>query len=59
MEKQTLELRLTVDELRLVNNALNEVCNGVDLCDAEFAIRLGSPREVAQDLLLRVSELLK
>ena len=52
-------LELTVDELRIVNNALNEVCNGVDFSDAEFATRLGASREEARALLQRVNQLLK
>jgi hypothetical protein len=35
---------LTTDELRIISNALNEVCNGIDL-DGEFETRMGVPRE--------------
>ena len=59
MEERRFVLEQTVDELRLVNNALNEVCHGVDFGDAEFATRLGVLREEAQALLRRVSQLLK
>lgn len=59
MEKRRIVLELTADELRLVNNALNEVCHGLDFGDAEFVTRLGAPREEAQALLQRVSQLLK
>ena len=40
---------LNRDELGLLNNALNEVCNGIDGC--EFSTRLGSEREAAKEML--------
>jgi hypothetical protein len=48
------------DELTLLNNALNEVCNGVhDLDDDnEFATRLGASREDARRLLGEIGEVL-
>lgn len=51
---------LTRDELVLLNNALNEVCNGVrDLDnDDEFATRLGVSREDARRLLDAISALI-
>jgi len=48
------DLRVSEGELVLLNNALNEVCNGVDFCDAEFQTRLGVPREQARILLARI-----
>ena len=43
-------------EIELINNALNEVCNGVDI--PEFKTRLGQSLESAQDLLKRMNALL-
>jgi hypothetical protein len=40
---------LNSDELLTICNALNEVCNGLDI--PEFAIRMGVMREEALDLL--------
>ncbi len=43
---------LTRDELMIINNALNEVCHGIDLDhDGEFASRVGATRSEAQTLL--------
>jgi hypothetical protein len=42
-------LHLSRNELILLNNALNEVCNGLDLPD--FATRLGAERGELQKLL--------
>ena len=52
-------IAFTADELTMINNALNEVCHGVEFGNAEFATRLGTSREEAQALLKRVSQLLK
>lgn len=54
-------IKLSVGELRLFNNALNEVCNGVrDLeDDGEFVTRLGVTREKAKRLLAEVHELIE
>jgi hypothetical protein len=46
-----ITLVLELDELRLVNNALNEMLHGVAMGDAELARRLGSSRERAERLL--------
>lgn len=44
---------LTKGELGIVNNALNEVCNGIHL-NGEFDTRLGCSREEARALLERI-----
>jgi hypothetical protein len=46
---------LTPDEVLTISNALNEVCNGLDL--PEFATRMGVEREDALSLLKDVSAL--
>lgn len=50
-----VQLDLSADELLILNNALNEVCNGVDIGDFEFAARIGGGREEARALLERLS----
>jgi hypothetical protein len=55
---QPVSVSLTRDELLMLNNALNEVCNGVGFEDDEFATRLGFPREQLRALLARVGGLL-
>jgi hypothetical protein len=47
-------LRLNDDELTWLNNALNEVCNGIAIDDAAFATRLGGSRQELRALLARV-----
>ncbi len=53
------DVRLSEDELALINNALNEVCNGVHIEDPEFRTRLGATREEARNLLSAVNQLLR
>lgn len=37
------EIKLTVEELKTINNALNEVCHGIEVF--EFETRMGVSRE--------------
>ena len=48
----------TRDELVVLNNALNEVCNGLSIDDDEFQTRIGYPRAMAQSLLQKIAEAL-
>jgi hypothetical protein len=48
----------THEELVVINNALNEVCNGLSFDDDEFQTRIGYSRETAQKLLQKVSKAL-
>ena len=57
--KSAAPVSFTVDELVMINNALNEVCNGVDFSDDEFRTRMGFPRQQVQALLAKVSDLLE
>ena len=49
-------VELTKDELGIINNALNEVCNGIDL-EGEFETRMGCTVEEARAVLARVHTL--
>jgi hypothetical protein len=48
----------THEELVVINNALNEVCNGLSFDDDEFQTRIGYPRAMAQSLLKRIAKAL-
>ena len=52
-------LDVSEPELLLLNNALNEVCNGVHLDEVEFSTRLGVSRDEARRLLRLVNAALK
>jgi predicted DNA-binding protein (UPF0251 family) len=47
-------IRLSRAELVVVNNALNEVANGIDISDSEFQTRLGESRSKVRQLLAEV-----
>jgi hypothetical protein len=46
----------TREELVVLNNALNEICNGLSISDDEFETRIGYSREVARKLLSKVGK---
>ena len=48
----------THDELVILNNALNEVCNGLSFEDDEFQTRIGYSRAQAQNLLKKIARAL-
>ena len=47
------------EELVIINNALNEICNGNALHDDEFQTRVGYTREKARQLLAKVGKALE
>ena len=51
-------VQLSRDEWVLINNALNEVCNGVHISDWEFQTRLGATKEEARKLLAKIRNVL-
>lgn len=51
----TVQLNRT--ELRIINNALNEVCNGLDI--TEFSIRMGAKLSKAEELLSQINKQLE
>jgi len=56
-EPHAAELRLTRDELLIINNALNEICHGIDV--PEFATRIGAEPAEAKRLLAEIGALLR
>jgi hypothetical protein len=48
-----MTVELTKDELVIINNALNEVCNGIHL-KGEFHTRMGCTVEKARNLLTQI-----
>ncbi|MBV9122212.1 MAG: hypothetical protein JO112_02485 [Planctomycetes bacterium] len=60
---QTLEIganhvivRLTQHELVILNNALNEVCNGIEV--PEFSIRMGAELQTVVEVLRQINGLI-
>lgn len=54
--RRDMKVELTKDELGIINNALNEVCNGIDL-EAEFDTRMGCTVAEARELLAKIHAL--
>lgn len=52
----TFAMTVGEDELLSLNNALNEVCNGLHLDD--FDTRIGAPRAVAEMMLEQIGSAL-
>ncbi len=57
-EQEKFVLEVSRAELILINNAINEVCNGVHIADNEFQTRLGESVEDAREFLRRIHALL-
>ncbi len=55
--RHTMQVELSREELEIVNNALNEVCHGLDI--EEFSTRMGATKAEVLKLLHRVSEALE
>jgi hypothetical protein len=55
-ENKDAIVRLNHQELVMLNNALNEVCNGLDL--DEFSIRMGAEIEEVEALLKEVGSII-
>ena len=49
-------ISLAADELISLANALNEVCNGIDIGESEFETRLGVSRHRLRNLLAELDE---
>lgn len=58
VERGTVVVSFTEDELAIVNHALNEIANGIHFSEAEFQTRVGVPREQVRELLAKVNALL-
>lgn len=56
IESGQADVRLTNDELHMLNNALNEICHGVHIDDWEFQTRLGFGRSELKALLSEIHE---
>jgi hypothetical protein len=49
----------TREELVVINNALNEVCNALSFGDDEFQTRMGYSRATARHVLAKVAKALE
>ena len=54
---EEFDVQFSLDELLMVSNALNEVCNGIDI--PEFHARIGATPDEAQRFLERLGEIIE
>jgi hypothetical protein len=54
-EEDQVDVRLTIAELVLLKNALNEFCNGMHFTQNDFQVILDADRSEAEALLLRLT----
>ena len=55
--RHATSVELSRDELEILNNALNEVCHGLDI--EEFSIRMGAGKPEVLKLLHRIASTLE
>lgn len=55
-ERNSVCVRMSLQEVWAVNNALNEVCNGIDV--PEFETRMGVSMQQAEALLFNIQQVL-
>ena len=56
VEKEITTIRLSQEEVVIINNALNEVCNGLDI--NEFSTRIGASRVNVEELLFQIGKII-
>ncbi|WP_335143015.1 hypothetical protein [Nostoc sp.] len=56
VEKEITTIRLSQEEVVIINNALNEVCNGLDM--NEFSTRIGASRANVEELLFQIGKII-
>ncbi|MBD2448609.1 hypothetical protein H6G76_15900 [Nostoc sp. FACHB-152] len=56
-ENEYVYTKFTQDELLILNNALNEICNNLD--ESEFSVRIGVDIEKANKLLHEFHQIFK
>jgi len=51
-----INVTLTKEEIRVIHQALNEVCNGIHLEDSEFETRMGTEKQTARQLMIKLQK---
>jgi len=49
MDADKYEILLTSDEMMIITNCMNEVCNGIDV--PEFSTRIGAEKDEVESML--------
>lgn len=51
------QIELNKESIIIINNALNEVCNNIDISDEEFTLRIGEDRTLVKNLLRQFNQM--
>ncbi len=57
-KNNSADIQVSLDGLVILNNALNEICYGIDMDDAEFSVRIGAEHKDGVCLLNEISSLI-
>jgi hypothetical protein len=57
-DDEQLDVRLSVDELVLVKNVLQEICHGMTFTEGDFLAVFGASRQEVEGLLQRSTNIL-
>jgi hypothetical protein len=49
-----INVSLTKEEIRIIHQSLNEICNGIHFEDSEFETRVGTDRDTAIALMKKL-----
>jgi hypothetical protein len=58
-DEDQVDIRISLEELILLRNALDEICNTMQFSEVDFQVILDSNRAQAEDLLLRLNAALE
>ncbi len=58
LKNKRANIQVSFEELVILNNALNEICYGIDMDDAEFSARIGVGHKEGVRLLNEISSLI-
>lgn len=56
VKEKNVEINISETELLIINSALNEICNGIDI--TEFETRIGSGQDDVAALLSKIGSIL-
>jgi hypothetical protein len=53
------DIKLSLEELIIINNSLNEICYGTDMDESEISVRMGAELGEISSLLKEISHIIE
>ncbi len=53
------DIKLSMEELVIINNSLNEICYGIDMDESEISVRMGAELDEINNLLKEISHIIE